>query len=119
MKKIIYITVLLNTLFSCTNDSTNDLLEPIPEVPVISYNNTVKAIIDNNCTNCHSNPPINGAPNPLTTYLEVVNSVNNNLIERIEKQPGENGAMPLGAPRLPQPTIDQIIAWRANNTPEN
>ena len=119
MKKIIYTSLFLTTLLSCSNDSIDDLLEPIPEGQVISYNNTVKAIIDNNCISCHNSPPINGAPFALINYDNVVLATNNALIDRISRQNGESGAMPLGGPRLPQNLIDAIITWKDEGLLEN
>lgn len=44
---------------------------------------------------------------------------NNNLIQRISAQPGEGGAMPLGGPRLPQNLIDLVAEWQAQGFIEN
>ena len=114
MSKQLYIPLILGMLLaSCTNDSTIDLLEPIPEEEVINYEIHIKPIMTNNCTNCHSNPPQNGAPMHLTTYNSVKNAVENQeLIERlISTQPGY--MMPIGGQNLPQNLIDIIIQWEA------
>lgn len=44
---------------------------------------------------------------------------NNNLLSRISAQPGEGGAMPLGGPRLPQNLIDLIAEWEEQGFLEN
>lgn len=109
------ISFIFSTLSSCTNHSTDDLIEPIEEIDLVTYNDNVKTIIDNNCIFCHGNPPTNGAPNSLVTYDQVKNSVMNaNLIARISAQSGETGAMPFGGPRLPQNLIDIIIQWETD-----
>jgi uncharacterized membrane protein len=112
-KSILYLLSLVPLLFiSCTNDSINDLIDEI-DTTNVTYTANVKAIIDNNCISCHASPPINGAPNSLTTYNAVKNAVQNgNLIERISKNQGESGMMPQGGTRLPQQTIEVIIAWK-------
>ncbi|PZD77893.1 hypothetical protein [Mesonia sp. K7] len=98
-------------LFSCTNASEEDLIN-IENPEVITYVEHIKPIIDNNCIICHGNPPASGASISLTTYDEVVSAINSNeLIDRISRQPGEAGAMPLGGPRLPQHLIDLMIQW--------
>ena len=117
MKKIIYSLIAITILFSCTNDSVDDLLEPIPTTPLvagtpISFNTNIKPIMTNNCVACHTSPPINGAPFALVTYNDVVTSANNTLIERISKQPSESGFMPVGGTRLPQNLIDMITLWK-------
>lgn len=112
MKKIFIITAFSSLIFfGCTNTSIDDLIDAQPLPTLVTYDD-IKVIINNNCINCHSNPPSNGAPISLTTYIEVKNAVlNNSLLDRISKQTGETGAMPLGGQRLPQNLIDEMIQW--------
>ena len=114
--------IIMLILASCTNDSQEDLIEPIIIEPgeTINYVDNIKSVFENNCNFCHNNPPVNGAPNSLTTYSDVVNSINNsNLIDRISRETGESGAMPLGGPKLPQNIIDLIIQWEEEGLLEN
>ncbi len=122
MKKIVYTAtfILLTLLNSCTNASENDLIEEQPVTQIATYNNDVKTIIDNNCTGCHNDPPVAGAPMPLLTFGQVREAVQNrDLINRISRQAGESGAMPAGGPRLPQNSIDLIIQWNDDGLLEN
>lgn len=97
-------------LLSCSNDSTSDLIDN--DIQQISYTNTVKSIIDNNCISCHGSIPINGASIPLTTYQNVKDAIlNQELLDRISRSQGDPSMMPSGGTRLPQPIIDQISAW--------
>lgn len=97
---------------SCTNDSEDDLIDNNPQTNIVTYVDDVGPIIETNCVSCHSDPPVNGAPNSLVNYVEVVNAVvNMDLIDRISRQPGEGGFMPLGGSRLPQNLIDLIEQW--------
>jgi len=116
-KNILYLMALF--LFigitACSNDSEDDLIDQMQNPDPITYTDDVKTIIDNNCLNCHSDPPTNGAPIALVSYLQVRNSAENgSLINRIERQVGESGAMPLGGPRLPQTLIDIVVQWEAD-----
>lgn len=100
-------------LGGCTSNSTSDLidLERLPDN--VTYSEHIKPIIDNNCVSCHKNPPINGAPMPLTTYEFVADAITQRpLLIKISKQNGEPGLMPLGGPRLPQRSIDMIAKWK-------
>ena len=55
----------------------------------------------------------------LVTYAQVKDAVQNQgLIDRITRQNGQSGLMPLGAPRLPQTTIDVVIQWNADGLQE-
>lgn len=113
MKKTTYLfTILSLTIFSCSNNSEDDLIDttPIPEGQKVTYNADIKSIIDNNCTFCHNNPPVNGASTSYVTYQDV-SSQANSILNRISLQAGEGGAMPLGGPRLPQTSIDLFQQW--------
>jgi hypothetical protein len=104
--------------FGCTNDSTSDLIDNTVGGD-ITYNNTVKGIVQNNCLFCHTSPPQNGAPMQLTTYADVKNAVmSRGLLDRISRPQGSQGMMPNGGQRLPQATIDKIFQWAQNGFPE-
>lgn len=114
MKRINIFSALLFIYFvnnSCTQDSVSDLLDISADEP-ITFNQTIRPIIINNCANCHGAIPSNGAPQPLLTYDEIKNSVlNEGLLDRISRPEGQVGAMPQGGPRLPQNQINAIITW--------
>lgn len=118
LKSSLLIIPALFLQFGCTNESTSSLIGD-PVDGVITYTNTVKTIIDNNCLFCHSQPPQNGAPMSLTTYTDVKNAVlTHGLLDRISRAQGEPGMMPNGGMRLPQATIDKIFEWADNGMPE-
>ncbi|WP_310379288.1 c-type cytochrome [Flavobacterium sp.] len=97
---------------SCVNETESDIIGNSSQV-TITYANTIKSIIDNNCISCHSNTPTNGASISLTTLQNVKNGIiNNTLIEKISKAQGADGMMPYGGTRLPQSKIDEIISWK-------
>ena len=113
-----FITLFLITfsIFSCVNHSESDLLDVSPpDLVLITYDTDVKIIIDNNCIFCHSDPAVNGASLPLTTYDNAKTAIESfNLIGKISSQAGESGAMPFGGPRLPQNLINTIIQWQTD-----
>lgn len=97
----------------CSNNSTADLLEPSP-VGIVSYARDIKPIIDNNCLGCHKSPPENGAPMSLANYEALKDAITNRpLIDRISREQGAEGMMPLGGTRLPQSSINLIALWKA------
>ena len=104
--------------YGCTNDSTSDLIDG-SATGEVTYTNTVKNIIDNNCIVCHTSPPQNGAPMTLTTYENVKSAVlTRGLLNRISRDQGATGMMPNGGTRLPQATIDKITTWAENGFPQ-
>lgn len=119
MKKIALLVFTIAILISCTNVSEDNLIEVIEPPTLVTYDADIKIIIDNNCLNCHIQPPINGASIPLLIYENVKNGVeNNSLISRISGN-GPGPLMPFGGPSLPQNLIDLIIQWEADGLLEN
>jgi len=105
-------------LLNCANDSEEDLIDSTPLPGLVTYVDDVKLIIDNNCINCHSDPPVNSAPISLVNYTQVKDAVqNHNLIGRIDGS--SPPLMPQGGPKLPQNLIDIINQWEADGLPEN
>jgi uncharacterized membrane protein len=105
------------TLSSCSNESTNDLTNPVPDK--VTYSKDVKPIIDNNCIICHTSPPKNGAPMPLTSKLLIQDAIiNRGLINLISLPQGNANLMPYGGTRLPQNSIDIIIKWQQDEFPD-
>lgn len=90
MKKLHFASVLFIVsllLFSCSDD--DDDMTPPPTTD-ITYNNTIKAMMDASCNSCHGNPTTNGAPMSLTTSALVESAIKTrNLIGRVE-----DGSMP-------------------------
>ncbi len=109
--KNILLTFVMISFLSCSENSTDDLIEN--NNSAITYNSQVKNIIQNNCLFCHTSPPINGAPMQLTSYNDVKNAIlTRGLIDRISRPQGASGMMPSGGTRLPQATINILIAWQ-------
>ncbi len=126
MKTSSILVIFLCSLFiwSCTNDSEDDLTqvdqeqgEDDPEANLITYENTIKEIIDRSCVGCHDDPPRNGAPFSLVNFQQVSQRANS-ILNAMSRQNGAVGAMP-PAGRLPQNTINQLEEWIDNGSPEN
>ncbi|WP_310555851.1 cytochrome c [Flavobacterium sp.] len=115
MKTTVSFFLLVLISFGCSKDSPSSLSPVIIPVAKITYSNTVKAIIDNNCISCHAAVPINFAPMSLTTYENVKEAIQNRgLINRISRDQGASGMMPSGGTRLPQTSIDAIVKWQTD-----
>lgn len=113
-------TFILLLFVNCSNDTLDDIsVEEVIIIENVTYQN-VQSIFADNCTNCHSNPPQNGAPIPLVTYQNIKDAVQNKgLIDRISRIQGEGGMMPAGGTRLPQATINLIVQWNEDGLLEN
>jgi len=109
MKKFTILSTLFFLYIFTACSSNNDNVIP-PTNNDATYSGSVKAIIDSNCLNCHSNPPVNGAPMPLTTYEEVREAVENrDLIGRVE-----DGTMPPGGSDLSTAQVQAIKDWQTD-----
>ena len=111
--KIQWICLLIFVFYGCSESSPIDLVEKQTGTEIISYQNNIKAIIANDCLNCHSAVPTNGAPMRLDNLASLKEAIQNRgLINRINLDPSNNLAMPTGGPKLLQSQINSIIKWQ-------
>ena len=110
MKKIqqLLVILLLCVVSSCSSDSEEDDSNLLIREDV-TYQGTVKEIIEANCLNCHLDRPVNGATFSLTT-LESVRSavIERGLVERVE-----SGSMPPVGDVLTSAEVKAIKDWEA------
>lgn len=90
--RILYPLVACIFLFNCSSDSDDapkdDDMENMTDI--ITYDDTIKSIMSNNCTQCHGNTPTNGAPFSLTTY----SAVSGRIDRIIARMNNESNPMP-------------------------
>jgi len=116
----LYITLGFIFVTSCTQSTYDDIEADAGQLPEVVTYLDIKPIIDGNCLNCHGNPPQNGAPMSLVTFENVKEAVTNrDLLERINKNQGEDGFMPQGGSRLSQFEIELISKWDEDGLLEN
>ncbi len=112
MKKIFILPILfLLFITACTTES--DDMDRIPANDV-KYTATIKIIIDNNCLNCHVDPPLNGASMSLLSFENVRDAVmNRGLIGRVE-----DGSMPPVGDVLTSTQVQAIKDWKSGGYQE-
>ncbi len=109
--------LILQSIQSCTNDSSEDFLGVIPNV--VNYTEHIKPIINNNCLTCHNSNPNPIGPFPLETYDEVQDKTENgNLLQRIQLPVGDPLIMPQTG-KMSQTNIDIILKWKDQGYLEN
>ena len=112
---IILFTGLLLTSCSSSDDSVENNNNNNNN-NALTYVGSIRNIINSNCTSCHSDPPSNGAPMPLTTYSDVRAAVETrNLLGRLNST--TNPMPPTG--QLPNDTRQLIEDWVDLGMPEN
>ncbi len=118
--RILYIsiTLFLALIISCKRDIG---LLPVKSVPLpanacdsIRYTNSMAAIFNNVCCNCHSGPFGSGGVD-LSTYPNVLAKVQDGRIkDRITNT--NNPMPPFGL--LPQSKVDSILCWIDKGAPQ-
>jgi cytochrome c553 len=81
----------------------------------VSYNTSIKPIIETHCTPCHIEGK--GKKKPLDNYANASSSIND-ILERIQKNPGDHGFMPAMHPKLSDSTINMFVAWKNSGLKE-
>jgi len=118
MKKYILLFSTLFALLSCDSSTYESLEDAQIIVGEVTYASHAKAIIDANCTSCHSDGGI-ASFRPLTTYIQVKNAIENaDLLDRIQRQNGEPGRMPQTG-RMSQEKINILLQWNSDGLLEN
>ena len=108
MRKISTAIILLVTvlIFQFCNSSK----KTVSAKPVaVTYETSIKPAIEANCAPCH----ITGKGNKksLDSYLGASTSADD-IIARIQKNPGEKGYMPAMHPKLSDSAINVFVQWK-------
>ena len=75
----------------------------------LTYEANVHPVIMGNCSPCHVPP--NGKSGILANY-DAAKSHIDEIITRIQKNPGEKGFMPFKHNKLPDSTIQVFVQWK-------
>ncbi len=75
----------------------------------VTYENSIRPVVESSCTPCH----IAGKGNklPLNNYDQAKTAADD-IIARIQKNPGERGFMPAMHPKLSDSTINLFVQWK-------
>ncbi len=69
------------------------------------YTKNVAPILSSNCIGCHSA----SADLPLDSYTNVYSAIKSgNVLDRVNRNSGDNGFMPQGGQKLSQPNLDTL-----------
>lgn len=85
--------------------------------PKLTYANNIQTLVTSKCSPCHI-PDKGGNKKPLNTY-EAVRSTIDDMVHRIELNPGEKGFMPFKRPKLNDSAIMVFKQWKADGMREN
>lgn len=104
-KLVLFVLVTLVTVFQFCTSSKKAALEKRK----VTYAKNVEPIIQASCSPCHIAGK--GKSEVLSTY-ESAKAHADEMIVRVQKNPGEKGFMPLRHPKLPDSTIHVFVKWK-------
>lgn len=107
IERILILSVLLSQFFGCANNTAEEPAEDCSETESF-YVETIAPIMSQNCITCHSGPSSSGNQR-LDSFSSVYSSIAVTL-DRVTRDQGSAGFMPLGGNRL---TEDQIASLEA------
>ncbi|MFT3979189.1 MAG: cytochrome c [Ferruginibacter sp.] len=89
--------------------------ETAPKKPAFNWTNNIQPMMVAQCGPCH----VTGKGNKLA--MDNLDNVKNNIddiIRRIELNPGERGYMPFKRAKLSDSTIAMVKTWKTDNFPQ-
>lgn len=107
MKKI-YILTFIVAAVALQNCSTTKQAQ-VQKPAAVTYASNIQGILSNNCAPCHFPPQ--GNKEPLNTYATAKAHIDE-IIDRINRNPGEKGFMPAKHPKLADSTITAFVKWK-------
>ena len=124
----LFIIVLFTYLFPGCQYNKADIVYPC-DTTVVTYSVEIRAILDNNCKNCHgpdSSQWINSGYNlyDYTTisslaFLDTANCPEGQLVAAVAHSACAFSFMPKGQPKLPDCDINLFRAWVSRGAPNN
>ncbi|MBC7936923.1 MAG: cytochrome c [Rhizobacter sp.] len=85
-----------------------------PPVTAFTYEGHIQKIMTDKCSPCHM--PGKGNKLPLDNFETIKTNIDD-IIRRIELNPGERGYMPFKKPKLSDTSINIIKTWKADGFP--
>ncbi len=111
MKKFFVIAITGFTIILLSNCSSAKKTTKV-EVPKLTYETNMTATIMSNCTPCHI-PSKGGNKKAYDNYANVKTDIDE-MIRRIELNPGDRGFMPFKKAKLSDSTIAVFKQWKAD-----
>lgn len=111
MKKYFVLGLAISSVFILSNCSSAKKTTAT-EVPKTTYESNMTAVITSNCSPCHI-PAKGGNKRPYDNFANVKSDIDE-IIRRIELNPGERGFMPFKKAKLSDSTIAVFKQWKAD-----
>lgn len=86
-----------------------------PAIAIVTYTVNIKPLLVNSCTPCH----VTGGSNPKWDNYATAKSNINGILNRVQRESGEAGFMPVGGPKLSAANISLLKKWVTDGLLEN
>ncbi|HEX6192083.1 MAG TPA: cytochrome c [Chitinophagaceae bacterium] len=113
-KQLLILTV--STAILIFSNCTATKKTTAPAVAKSTYETNIQTLVMNNCSPCHI-PAKGGNKKAYDNYANMKSDIDE-IIRRIELNPGEKGFMPFKHPKLSDSTIAVFKQWKADGTLE-
>ncbi len=113
MKKLLFLTAIGSMVLLLSNCGTAKKAV----APKMNYTTNIQPLVMANCSPCHI-PAKGGNKHPYDNYANLKTDIDE-IIKRIELQPGQKGFMPFKGKRLSDSTINVIKQWKTDGLLEN
>ncbi|MER3497663.1 MAG: hypothetical protein C4308_02985 [Chitinophagaceae bacterium] len=110
MKKYFFLASITASVFVLTNCHSTKKAATEPVVAKATYQTDVQNLVLNNCSPCHIHAK-GGRVKPLDTYDALKANIDE-VIHRIQLNPGDKGFMPFKRAKLSDSTINVFKKWR-------
>jgi hypothetical protein len=114
MKKLSFLALIGTAVIVLTNCTGPKKTTAV--IPKMTYEGNLQPVILANCSPCHI-PARGGNKRPYDNYANVKTDIDE-MIKRIERNPGERGFMPFKGSKLSDSTINVFKQWRADGVLE-
>jgi mono/diheme cytochrome c family protein len=109
MKKLLLLVSIAAAVSVFSNCSST---RKVAAAPASTYETHIQTMVMNNCSPCHI-PAKGGNKKAFDNYTNVKSDIDE-ILRRIQLNPGEKGYMPFKRPKLSDSTINVFKQWKAD-----
>lgn len=102
-------TILLGAIVALLAFQYCSTAKKAQEIPKTTFAAHVHPVVQTSCSPCHVSP--GGKQTALNNYANIKGAIDEVLV-RIQKNPGEKGFMPFKHAKLPDSTIQVFMKWK-------
>jgi mono/diheme cytochrome c family protein len=115
MKKIYFLSVIALAVFILSNCGSSKKVASA-DAPKLTYDANIHTLVETNCSPCHI-PAKGGRKKAYDSFASVQGDIDE-IIRRIQLNPGERGFMPFKGAKLSDSTVALFKKWKEDGLTE-